>query len=93
MVTVPSRELKNRLGKYLDIVRAGGAVRVTDRGRPVACILPVSTHQEQQTAELLAALVAKGGVALGSGRLSQGRKPAVLTPGKSVAEMIAEDRR
>jgi prevent-host-death family protein len=93
VVTVASKELKNRLGKYLSIVRGGESVRITDRGRPVACILPASTPQEQQTAELLATLVAKGSVTLGSGKLPQRRKPAVLTPGKSIAEMIAEDRR
>jgi len=93
VVTVASKELKNRLGKYLDIVRGGGAVRVTDRGRPIACILPARSPQEQQTAGLLAALVAKGSVTLGTGKLPSRRKPVVLTPGKSIAEMIAEDRR
>lgn len=93
MVTVASRELKNRLGRYLSIVRAGEAVQVTDRGKPVACILPVGTSEEQETAELLAALVAKGSVTLGAGGPPGRRKAAVLKPGKSIAEMIAEDRR
>ncbi len=93
VVTVASKELKNRLGKYLGIVRGGESVRITDRGKPVACILPVGMPEEEQTAELLSALVAKGSVTLGSGELPGRRKPAVLTPGKSIAEMIAEDRR
>ena len=93
VVTVASKELKNRLGKYLDIVRGGGAVRVTDRGRPVACILPARSPQEQHTAEVLAALVAKGSITLGSGKEIGRRKPVVLKPGKSIADMIAEDRR
>jgi prevent-host-death family protein len=31
MVTVAAKELKNRLGKYLKLVRAGQAVRITDQ--------------------------------------------------------------
>jgi hypothetical protein len=42
---------------------------------------------------LLAALVAKGSITLGSGKEIGRRKPVVLKPGKSIAEMIAEDRR
>lgn len=36
MVTVGIRELKNRLSKYLRMVRAGELVQVTDRGTVVA---------------------------------------------------------
>jgi prevent-host-death family protein len=35
-ITVGARELKNRLGKYLRMVREGSVVIVSDRGRPVA---------------------------------------------------------
>jgi prevent-host-death family protein len=31
MVTVASKELKNRLGKYLRLVRAGETIQITDR--------------------------------------------------------------
>jgi prevent-host-death family protein len=34
-------ELKARLSAYLDIVRRGGEVLVTDRGRPIARLAPV----------------------------------------------------
>ncbi|MEK7403855.1 MAG: type II toxin-antitoxin system prevent-host-death family antitoxin [Acidobacteriota bacterium] len=93
MVVVSSRELKNRLGKYLSLVRAGQTLQVTDRGRPVACILPAAAPRDRQTAELLAAVAAKGGISVGAGRLARKPKPTVLKPGKPVAEMIAEDRR
>lgn len=89
MVTVPSKELKNRLGKYLRMVRAGEAVRVTDRGRPIACILPA----DDQFTGLLSALVARGSLTPGGGRLARTARPAVLKPGKSIADMVAEDRR
>jgi prevent-host-death family protein len=35
--------LKARLSAYLDIVRRGEEVLVTDRGRPIARLAPVST--------------------------------------------------
>jgi len=38
-------------------------------------------------------VVAKAAVTLGTGGLPGRRKPAVLKPGKSIAEMISEDRR
>lgn len=92
MVTVGSKELKNRLGKYLDLVRGGNPVQITDRGRPVGCIIPARSRQAAESAERLARLVAEGDVRLGSGRLPR-HKPAVLKPGPSIVEMLSEERR
>jgi prevent-host-death family protein len=91
-MTVASKELKNRLGKYLALVRNGDAVQITDRGKLIAFILPAASPSERRRAESLARLIAKGNIHLGAGSL-RARKPAVLKPGKSIAEMIAEDRR
>ena len=93
MITVPSREVKNRLGKYLRLVRQGETVCITDRGKPVACILPAGTAEDREWAETLSALTAKGNVRLGTGEISGRGKPTVLKPGASVAEMVSEDRR
>ncbi len=41
MEAVGVRELKNRLGYYLWAVRQGRAFTVTDRGKPVARLVPV----------------------------------------------------
>jgi len=92
MTVVACKELKNRLGKYLRLVRNGASVQITDRGNPIACILPVGSPAERGRVELLSRLAATGNVRLGSGQLRRS-KPAVLKPGKSIAEMIAEDRR
>lgn len=46
MKRVPISELKAKLSEYLDSVRAGEEVIVTDRGRPVARIAPVRGHEE-----------------------------------------------
>jgi prevent-host-death family protein len=93
MITVASRELKNRLGRYLQMVREGEAVRITDRGKPIGCILPVSDSLPNHQSEVLARLLASGTLRLGTGRIRRRGKPVVMTPGKSVATMLSEDRR
>lgn len=40
MRRIGSREFKNRLGRYLAVVRQGQYFLVTDRGRPVAVVSP-----------------------------------------------------
>ena len=91
MTTVPCRELKNRLGKYLRMVREGQPVQITDRGRPIACILTLSSTAGPP-GELLKVL-AKGHIRLGSGMPLGHRRPALMKPGKSVVQMISEERR
>ena len=80
------RELKNSLSQYLDRVRNGEVVIVTDRGRPVARLSAVDASDDR-----LAELVAAGLV----------RTPASPTrhvpvrrtrPKGSVSELVAEQR-
>ncbi len=40
MKRVGSRKLKNRLGRYLGLVEKGEVIVVTDRGKPVAKLVP-----------------------------------------------------
>ena len=42
MGTVSSRELKNKTGEVLRRVRRGERVTVTNRGKPVALVVPMS---------------------------------------------------
>jgi prevent-host-death family protein len=54
MTTVSISELKARLSAFLDIVREGDEVLVTDRGRPIARLMPVQqAEQEESRRELL----------------------------------------
>jgi prevent-host-death family protein len=76
MITVACRELKNRLGRYLRLVREGEPVRITYRGHPVACIVPTASEGDAGTEDLVR-LLARGGVTLGTGRLLRAR-PVVL---------------
>ena len=47
METVEIRELKNRLGYYLRAIRQGRAFMMTDRGKPVARLVPVVPSGEE----------------------------------------------
>ena len=43
---IPQRELRNNVSAVLREVEAGGALRVTVRGRPVAELVPITTGQD-----------------------------------------------
>lgn len=55
-------ELKNRLSVYLNEVRAGQEVLVRDRNTPIARIVPIANHPDQD--DELRALAAQGKVRL-----------------------------
>jgi antitoxin (DNA-binding transcriptional repressor) of toxin-antitoxin stability system len=60
--TVGARELRARLGSYLQRVRQGQSLVVTDRGEPVAARRPLPSDFSLPAAVLT--LAAKGGVTL-----------------------------
>src|SRR5260370_8850134 len=92
MVTVASRELKNRLGRYLQMVREGHPVRITDRGKPIGCILPLEKQDESAELAQLSRLLSSGGLTLASGTLPPRWKPAPLKPWPSYTEIITQER-
>jgi prevent-host-death family protein len=92
MKTVGSRELKNRLGRYLGLVRKGETIVVTDRGKTVAHIIPPSHEREDTDGVdvILKKLEAEGHLRLGTHSFKK-FKP-VQIKGKPVSQMILEDR-
>ena len=90
-------ELKNNLSRYLSYVKRGGVVRVFDRDRAVAEIVPIGHVVKSGTSELdgiLADLERKGVVRRGTGSLP----PDFLTralprPRRSVLEALLDERR
>ena len=94
-VEVGIRELRLNLSRYVARVREGVEVIVTDRGRPVARLVPI--HDEERRAnEVYERLVREGLIIPGRRR----RKRAELPPpiplegeGPLVSEMVLEDRR
>ncbi|HTC64843.1 MAG TPA: type II toxin-antitoxin system prevent-host-death family antitoxin [Candidatus Saccharimonadales bacterium] len=92
MKTVGSRELKNRLGRYLGLVRKGETVIVTDRGKTVAHLVPPDPKQDngESLDEVLKRLEDKGHLRLGM-RPFKRLKPIRLK-GKPISQIILEER-
>lgn len=88
-------QLKARLSEYLARVRAGEEVLVTDRGQPVARLVPVGPFPDDE-AELarLKAMEREGLMRLGSGRLPAGffEKERPADPGGLLREAVLEER-
>jgi prevent-host-death family protein len=93
MHKVGSRKLKNRLGHYLARVRRGESLVVTDRGEPVARVIPAGA--QASAADTVEAIL-QAEAASGRIRLAK-RSLAAFTPvkakGKSASQIILEDRR
>lgn len=85
-VSVGVRELKNNLSRYLERVKDGEEVVVTDRGRPVARLLGVDASTDR-----LADLVAEGLVR--PARAGRRRRPKPTTAAGTVSDLVAEQRR
>ncbi len=93
MRKVGSRELKNRLGRYLDLVGKGQAILVTDRGKPVAKLIPAAAEADAAPGleEKLRELEAAGHLRLGTRPFT--RFKAVRTKGNLASRIILDGRR
>ena len=87
---IGSRELKTRLGTYLQQVQAGVTIVVTDRGLPIAELRPLASDTKGEEARL-AELTALGVLSRQSDQ-SLASFRAVRSTGRSLAEAISEDR-
>ena len=88
-------DFKNRLGRYLDLVRKGETIRILDRDRPLAHIVPIGepTRGHPVGTEALAEMERKGLIRRGAERVD----PQILgkdPPGKpcGVLEALLEER-
>jgi prevent-host-death family protein len=81
------RDLKNGLSKYIERVRAGEVVIVTDRGRPVARLAAVD-----QATDRLADLVAAGVVRPPTRPARRRPRRRVVAKGP-VSDLVDEQRR
>ena len=92
MITTGVRDLKNNLSKYLNSVKNGAGILVTEHGRPIARILP-EPQKKKSIEEQLAPLVADGVVHLPSTKLRPAARPTIESKGKMSSEIVIEDRR
>ena len=79
------RELRNHLSRYLDRVRDGEEVVVTDRGRAIARVLPVGAERT------LDRLIAEGVVT--PARQPKRRVGRPIRTAGSVSDLVADQRR
>ena len=85
---VGARELKTRLGTYLQRVREGRTLVVTDRGEPIAELRPLPSDDSLPSA--LLKLSSKGAVTLPTDELTTFRP--VRNRGTSVSDAVQKDR-
>ncbi len=86
MISVGIKELKTRLSSYVDRVRHGEEVVITEHGKEVALVIPISRERKA-----LKALV-DSGKAKWSGGKPEGLDN-VKIKGKSLSKTVLEDRR
>lgn len=95
MRTVGNREFKNRLGRYLKMVIRGESLIVTNRGRAVAKVVPISSAEADKPKtidDVLDQLQAKGLLRRAKGSFKNRKFTPVVTNGKPASQMILEDR-
>jgi prevent-host-death family protein len=86
-------KLKAGLSSYLESVKAGEQVVVTDHGRPVALIVPIDPNISED--ERRAELVAKGLVRPGRGPIPADLIEGAVVPGLTydrALQAVMEDR-
>jgi len=90
MESVGVRELKSGLSRYLKRVRAGARVTVTERGRPIATLAPISVPADLKWAH---ALVVSGRAQWAGGKPTGATNPQRIAAARSVSLAVIEDRR
>jgi prevent-host-death family protein len=86
MVSVGIKEMKEKLSGYLDRVRLGEEITVTDRGKEIAMIIPIS--QERRAVRNLV----ETGRAAWAGDKPRSMK-GIKVKGKAISKTVLEDRR
>jgi prevent-host-death family protein len=88
-VTVGVRELKNQLSSYLDRVKAGEEITVTEHGRAIARLTGLPPEEDRRAA-LIEAGIVRAAPATHRRLPSQRVK---IAPGDPLEELVAQQRR
>ncbi|MGI8425091.1 MAG: type II toxin-antitoxin system Phd/YefM family antitoxin [Actinomycetota bacterium] len=86
MIEVGVRQLKNSLSHYLRRIRSGESVLITDRGVPVAQIIPAVVAPRMRK------LMAEGRITWSGAKFQPPTKVPNLKPGPSLSSYVSEDR-
>jgi len=87
--SVGVRELRDNLSEYLRRVKQGELLVITDRGKPIGEIVPVSRARRVERARALV----REGIASWSGGKPKGLAAAPRPKAGLVSEAVVEDRR
>ena len=87
MENVGVRDLKASLSRYLRRVKGGETIIVTERGVPIARIVPAAIPERLKT------LMADGRLTWSGERLAPPKRVVRPKPGPPISEYISEDRR
>ncbi len=88
-------ELKAHLSRFLRVARSGEEVLITERGRPVARLVPIDECAAERPAHLME-MERRGEVRIGSGAAPTGADLPPLpapTEGMTALEALVEERR
>ena len=86
--SVNIRELKARLSYYLRLTKSGQVVEIRERGRPIGHIIPIVAPLEER----IEVMMRSGLVRWNRKRLPPRSPVAQAKGGKSVADLLVEDR-
>ena len=89
--TVGIRKLRDELTRHLGQVRRGGQIIITDRGSPVAVLLPYARKGQKQDAQMQAVL--SGGHVHPAERRFLVKPPLAKGHGPLPSRLIAQGRR
>ncbi len=89
---VGDRKLRDELAPYLARIRRGARVVITDRGHPVAILLPYRLGEKSSRTERPAALLGGGHVSPAKKHLLQGL-PLIRGRGPRLPDIVRASRR
>jgi prevent-host-death family protein len=87
MKIVGVRDLKEKLSSFIDEVRAGESILVTDRGKEAAILSPISSEYR-----LVRFLETSGKVRWTGGKKPLGLSKEIVIEGKPLSSTILEER-
>ena len=93
MKSAPVAELKASLSRFLAVVKSGEELLVTERGKPIAKIVPLPPGVQPEEARLRR-MEARGLVRLGDGKLPRAfwSAPRPADPGGEVRSALLSER-
>jgi prevent-host-death family protein len=87
-ITVGIRELKAHLSSYVQRVKEGATLVITERGKPIGRVVPLKPTPETQVQDLIQA----GLVAWNGRKLGPLTPPSQAPAYQTIAELLLEER-